>query len=142
MNENKNLDDPDPVFCFWYHLHDDDTYRIVKVLAGETGYWPTGIKSNHPLAQFFPVNNFDTEEEAKGYCETVNEQLGLSEDQVSELIANSMRQPTWKVNRDPESDQVTIWKDGDVLMDLEGDVADDLFAKLKAALYPYGEPTE
>jgi len=123
----------EPRKCFWYRWADDGLYRIVLVVEGESGYHDLGIKSNSP--EEVPPMEFDTESEAREFALQLNREMhDLDTDESLLIVASTHAIADIQVLRDPDTDDVTIYKGGDVVVELSGDQADDLYERLGKAL--------
>jgi hypothetical protein len=111
------------------------------VKEDEKGYFPLGEVTNDPDA--LKPRFFDSVEEAEAFCLAANQRLfGLPPEQQKLLVFRSMAPDDWRVLRDPDTDQVTILKDGDEVAVLSGDDADSLYRQMKKALFPHGDDDE
>jgi hypothetical protein len=125
----------------WFHTDDDNRLRLCLVKEGEKGYFPLGEVTNDPDALM--PRFFKSVEEAEAFCISANQRLfGLSPEQQNLLVFRSMALDDWRVLRDPDTDQVTLLKDGDEVAVLSGDDADSLYRQLKYVLFPYGDDDE
>lgn len=77
-------------------------YAYVAVLTDNANQWGVGIAvQNEPGFNLItgPDLSWQDHKDAEGYCNAMNEHLGLTLDQAAEIVISSMRKPALKRRR-------------------------------------------
>jgi hypothetical protein len=119
---------------YWFHHDDDNRLRLCLIRENKKGFFKLGRGSHDPLAM--KPRTFESDDEAECFCIVTNEQVfGMSRDEQMMLVFRSMSCDEWRVRSGPDSDQVTILKDGDEVAVLSSDEAESLYEQLQTALF-------
>lgn len=120
---------------YWFDPDKEpEGFRLVAVYEDQRGFYPIGERSN--TASPPPTYIGTTKEEAEFRCIEMNQaDFGLSKPEVFRILARSMRPDEFKAVRNPQTSDVTIWKNGNVILELNAMAAEDLHAGLTKAMF-------